>query len=966
MLNKTFEKIKKYMDMGKVSVFVGAGVSALSKYPSWNTLVKTMSDEIGYTKENEEKSFSSEELLKIPQMYYNTYKEKRYLEKIKTEFSGEYETNEIHDLIFSLKPKNILTTNYDILLERTSVKFGRNYSVINSDRAVSSGVSNQYLIKLHGDFNTKFVLKEQDYLDYETNYMLIDNLVKSIFATTLVIFVGYGLNDYNIKLILNWVKNVQADTFIRPIFVHTGKKLSKSEKGYQKYRGLEVIDANDFGKFEEDDYQGKYKRILSEILNYNPMGQNNSELNVVEKLSNKVTGVENIHYFRRIDFNSIFANEYYLDNWDNIKSLFDSSLTDEGQEDFINQSVIGKDSSLNCFISHCELELSKGKWKKSESDITDNISFLSDFEEMEKYCDKDYAESYEKYKKAYYLAQLSRYRESYTLFTELVYILKKNEEWDLYYLSQINRWYLYQIISQLVKQTSGKMSFFILGQAVEVYEDEFIRRLNYEMDNFDLEQQFDYLPMSFRGKFSFLENLCRKNPYSDRYLSLIEYKSEIQHDLASKTSYMAGISKADTIKREALEEIKFTYENMILHTRFKEYKAYIKNAIMSWLEYYAKECEQRKKEQRPRNNCYYKLTFTDIVILSKTCERNDIDYLKRIHAFNIAKLSENDIKLLTNYLIRQLNAYKKILGEDKTVSGEKIFLWIEQSFEIKRLLQLCAYYITEDDIVLKIFDLMREIINYEIIFPEIVDIMESYIVLAKVNEDRLISYVEKWLINIGNEQCEHFNKVMELLLDCKKENLMPNISQMIIEDKFDESHLKAMNNIFLLLSPEAQAKIELMLDFSVINISRRYKETEIQDTGIIYKACTVSFDQIIDKKEQEKRGLCISYGAYSDDDIIRSGIILLVENKCTDKKFFEKYKGINAEFDYWFSEQKFEDNRFDIHWIGYYSDKMLDIIKENDKKKAQMLQILEMEDNFHKADDWLVRRMFYVYRYLVK
>ena len=384
MLNKTFKKIKKYMDMGKVSVFVGAGVSAVSNCPSWNALVKSMSDEIGYTKENEEKSFSSEELLKIPQMYYNTYKEKRYLDKVKTEFSGEYKTNEIHDLIFSLKPKNILTTNYDTLLEQTSVKFGRNYSVINSDKAVSSGVSNQYLIKLHGDFNTKFVLKEQDYLDYETNYMLIDNLVKSIFATTLVIFVGYGLNDYNIKLILNWVKNVQADTFILPIFIHTGKKLSKLEKGYQKYRGLEVIDANDFGKFEEDDYQDKYKKVLREILDYNPMGQNNSELSAVEKLSNKVTGVENIHYFRRIDFNSIFANEYYLDNWDNIKSLFDSLLTNEEQEDLMNQSVIGKDSSLNSFISHCELELSKGKWKKSEIDITDNISFLSDFEEMEK------------------------------------------------------------------------------------------------------------------------------------------------------------------------------------------------------------------------------------------------------------------------------------------------------------------------------------------------------------------------------------------------------------------------------------------------------------------------------------------------------------------------------------------------------------------------------------------------------
>lgn len=965
MSNKIFEKIKKYMDMDKISVFVGAGVSALSGYPSWNVLVRKMSDELGYTREKEHKVFSTEELLKIPQMYYNKYKEQKYLKKINDEFIGKYDANEVHDLIFSLRPKHILTTNYDTLLEQTSVKFGRNYSVINADATVSSSVSNQYLIKLHGDLNTKFVLKEQDYLDYDTNFMLIDKLTKSIFATTLVIFVGYGLNDYNIKLILNWVKNVQADTFIRPVFIHTGEKLNKLEKGYQKHRGLDVIDANDFGKFEKDDYQNKYKIVLDKILNFKAINKNDLKLNLVEKLNNKVLGIENIHYFRRIDFNSIFANEYYLSDGGRVRSRFDSLLSDTEHESIIDQNVIENYPSLSCFMSHCELEFSNGKWKKRETCITDNISFFSHFEEMEKYCNKDYKESYEQYKKAYYLAQLARYEESYTLFTELVYILKKNEEWDLYYLSQVNRGCLYKIIMQLVEQTSGRMSSFTIGQSVEVYEAEFIKKLNYEMSNFDLEQQFNYLPMSFRGKFRFLENICKKNPYSDRYLHLLECKNKIQHDATSKTRYVAGISKADTIKQEVLEEIKYTYENMILYTGFKEYKTYIKNAMISWLEYYVEEYEQRKKEQRPRNNCYYKLTFTDIVVLSKSCDRDDIDYLERIHAFNIAELSEDDKKSLTNYLIKLLNKYKGFLNEDKTVSGEKIFLWVEQSFEIKRLLQICSYYITEDDVVLKIFDLMREISNYQIIFPEIVNIMDSYIVMAKINEKKLISYVEKWLMDLGNEQCEHFKKVTELLRNCKKGNSMPNISKMILEDKFDEAHLKAMNNIFLLLNPEAQAKLNLLVDFSVINIYYRYKDTEIRDKEIIYKSCISSFNQIIDKRNLEKRGI-ISSGAYSDDDIIKIGITLLVENKCNDKAFFEAYKGINDEFDYWFSEEVFDDNRFNIHWIEYYSDKMLDAIKEDDKKKSQMLRILELKDSFQKADDWLVRRMFYVYRYLIK
>lgn len=61
--------IKKYSSMGKLSVFVGAGVSALSGFPSWSSLIKNMANEIDYTYKIDSEGnaiFSSEELLKIP------------------------------------------------------------------------------------------------------------------------------------------------------------------------------------------------------------------------------------------------------------------------------------------------------------------------------------------------------------------------------------------------------------------------------------------------------------------------------------------------------------------------------------------------------------------------------------------------------------------------------------------------------------------------------------------------------------------------------------------------------------------------------------------------------------------------------------------------------------------------------------------------------------------------------------
>lgn len=60
------DEIKKYSMMDRLVVFVGAGVSRCSGLPSWNELVVEMADEIHY---KHGKTFSSDELIKIPQIF---------------------------------------------------------------------------------------------------------------------------------------------------------------------------------------------------------------------------------------------------------------------------------------------------------------------------------------------------------------------------------------------------------------------------------------------------------------------------------------------------------------------------------------------------------------------------------------------------------------------------------------------------------------------------------------------------------------------------------------------------------------------------------------------------------------------------------------------------------------------------------------------------------------------------------
>ncbi len=223
-------------------------------------------------------------------------------------------------------------------MEQTAEKFGNNFSVINSDTVVSKAETSNYIIKVHGDFSAEFVLKEQDYLDYEKNYILIDNLLKTVFSTNLVLFVGYSLNDYNIRLILNWVKNVQKEYFITPVFIHTDKKLDDIELKYQENRGLKIIDCNDFIE-TDNQYLDRYKSVLDRILTYNI----ETELTVVEEridyLFGKLIKIKNLDYIRKEDFNSIFDKKYALNNEWVIQYISGGKKINEFDNDIYNDKL---------------------------------------------------------------------------------------------------------------------------------------------------------------------------------------------------------------------------------------------------------------------------------------------------------------------------------------------------------------------------------------------------------------------------------------------------------------------------------------------------------------------------------------------------------------------------------------------------------------------------------------------------
>ncbi|MCO7176981.1 SIR2 family protein [Sporolactobacillus kofuensis] len=217
-------------------VFVGAGVSANSGLPKWSELIDVFKDEINVDdKEND--------YLKIAQYYFDTVGQYKYFQKVMDVFQPHINSqpNEIHNQIFRIKPRHIITTNYDSLLEDKMNSSIAKYEVINRDSDIPYSKSDHYLIKMHGDLVQKnIVLKEDDYLDYGNNFYMVSTLIKALIMNNTVLFVGYSLNDSTFNSIFRLIQKGFGGN-ARKAYFFTAEAQNAAAVEYYKNKGIRVI-----------------------------------------------------------------------------------------------------------------------------------------------------------------------------------------------------------------------------------------------------------------------------------------------------------------------------------------------------------------------------------------------------------------------------------------------------------------------------------------------------------------------------------------------------------------------------------------------------------------------------------------------------------------------------------------------------------------------------------------------------
>ncbi|MGL5988175.1 SIR2 family protein [Cetobacterium sp.] len=215
MRDKYIDFLAEELQNQKLVIFVGAGVSINSDLPSWHSLVKSYAEYMGIEKDN----YNSEEMLEIPEKFYNHFGKIKYYDILEKKFKNNHEPNFIHKALNKLNLEYIITTNYDNLIE-IELNESNEYDVVTKDEELAYSKSKKMIIKMHGDIeNRNVVLKRSDYDKYEQNFPLITTFVKSLFTTNTVLFIGYSLNDVNVKNIMKWISDILNEDFRRVYLV---------------------------------------------------------------------------------------------------------------------------------------------------------------------------------------------------------------------------------------------------------------------------------------------------------------------------------------------------------------------------------------------------------------------------------------------------------------------------------------------------------------------------------------------------------------------------------------------------------------------------------------------------------------------------------------------------------------------------------------------------------------------------
>ena len=156
---------------------------------------------------------------------------------------NEWSPGTIHHQLLQLPWKDVLTTNWDTLLERAvELNPDISYDVVHTTMDIAR-TSAPRIVKLHGSLpsQTPFIFTEEDFRTYPTVFSAFVNLARQILLENELCLVGFSGNDPNFLEWSGWVRD-QLGTAARAIRLVGVLDLSISRRRYFENRNVTAID----------------------------------------------------------------------------------------------------------------------------------------------------------------------------------------------------------------------------------------------------------------------------------------------------------------------------------------------------------------------------------------------------------------------------------------------------------------------------------------------------------------------------------------------------------------------------------------------------------------------------------------------------------------------------------------------------------------------------------------------------
>lgn len=639
-MNKKFladiQIIKNAINNNKLVIFAGAGISIDAKVPSWGSLIDDIKNELDLP--NNENDF-----LKIAQIYFNDRQEKEYLEKIRTILGHKkLRYNEIHEELFELNPEHILTTNFEDLLEQVITKNSLPYSIIREDKDLPYSNNTKLLVKIHGDLDLgNLVFKEDDYLEYPQKHPLLDSFIKSIFSTKIVLFIGYSFNDYNLKQIVQYVRNILGKNFQNAYLLSIDNQVHQSHKQYLKNKGINVINyfdadylkkkndkeissnyINDFLK--EDNIYGIKSNFFKKINSLSEKGQlllnflkfirfydklkiSITEQNVINQLYDSLKRFEEVKCLPQdfisrlypfkstleneylIEYNSLLLkNEYIVDLFFNKIEIEDSKITLIGIEETSKNKIkyiLTKLNNALIFFVGKENDKPDSLGFKGFSDISKSIDINSN-----KKCNCSKCK-YERYQLKESLKETISYNISDT--TDIAEDMQKaflNYKFGNYYQSfkmfeeiASKAWSTHKFITYyIVKNNMKSLRALIEWEfQIETKEKESVIE---KIEDIDIDKLIFHIPNKSNDEYKLLKIIRDDSVLTKVKNKITEYHNKILETyklFQNRYSNSVGPYYPQYIYLELYKLLTFYNENYIINDEFSEFKSIINLAIES-------------------------------------------------------------------------------------------------------------------------------------------------------------------------------------------------------------------------------------------------------------------------------------------------------------------------------------------------------------------------------------------------